>query len=120
MTIGNYFSQTGGIGPVGPTITTQGVNTIYVYAETTAVPACEYEISFTVDIQPELVAPVLDPVTSCQNYDLQPLTAPFNYYTGPGGTGTMYTGLDVNKLLLRSTNTLYLWRIRIVYLRKHF
>ena len=111
LTIGNYFSQTGGVGPIGPTITNPGINTIYVYAETTAVPACEYEISFTVDIQPELVAPVLDPVTSCQNYDLQPLTAPFNYYTGPGGTGTMYNGLDVDEITTPGQQTLYIYGV---------
>ena len=89
LTIGNYFSQTGGIGPIDPSIpiTTPGVTTIYVYAETTSVPACEYEISFTVTIQDELIAPPLDPVVQCESYTLPGLPSPFNYYTGPGGSG---------------------------------
>lgn len=95
LTVGNYFSQPGGVGPIDPSIpiTTPGITTIYVYAETTTTPACEYEISFTVDIQDQLVAPQFEPVFSCDSYILPELTSPFNYYTGPDGTGTMYSGV---------------------------
>ncbi|MBL0014634.1 MAG: lamin tail domain-containing protein [Flavobacterium sp.] len=109
LTIGNYFSQTGGVGPIDPSIpiTTPGITTIYVYAETTTVPACEYEISFTVDIQDVLIAPTLEPVASCDSYTLPGLTSPFNYYEGPGGTGVMYSGLGGD--VISSTQQLYVY-----------
>ncbi len=95
LTVGNYFSQTGGVGPIDPSIpiTDLGIRTIYVYAETTTVPACTYEISFTVEIQDVLTAPTPNPVFSCDSYTLPALSSPFNYYTGAAGTGTMYSGL---------------------------
>jgi gliding motility-associated-like protein len=109
LTVGNYFSQTGGVGPIDPSIpiTTPGITTIYVYAQTTTVPACTYEISFTVDIQNVLVAPVLNPVFSCDSYVLPALTSPFNYYTGPAGTGTMYSGAGGD--IISSTQQLYVY-----------
>jgi gliding motility-associated-like protein len=95
LTTGSYFSQPGGIGPIDPLvpITTAGINTIYVFATTATTPPCDFEISFTVEIVEQLIAPQLTPVSSCDTYVLPILSIPFNYYTGPGGTGTMYTGL---------------------------
>ena len=111
LTVGNYFSQPGGIGPIDPLIpiTDLGIHTIYVYAETTTVPACTYEISFTVEIQDVLAPLVLPPVTSCTNYVLPILTSPFNYYTGLGGTGTMYSGLGGD--IINSTQSLYVYGV---------
>ncbi len=95
LTTGSYFSQPGGVGPIDPLvpITTAGINTIYVFATTATTPPCDFEISFTVEIVEQLIAPQLTPVSSCDTYVLPILSIPFNYYTGPGGTGTMYTGL---------------------------
>ncbi|MBK8599347.1 MAG: hypothetical protein IPN80_01240 [Flavobacterium sp.] len=53
-------------------------------------------------------------------YDLQPLTAPFSYYTGPGGTGTMYTGLDINETTFQVYKRFIFMTYRILYRRKHF
>lgn len=110
LTIGNYFSQPGGIGPIDPTIpiTTQGVNTIYVYAETTATPVCEYEISFTVEIQDEFVAPTLEPVVQCESYTLPGLLSPFNYYSGPDGTGPIDPSIPITATGL---TTLYVYGV---------
>ncbi|MBL0014831.1 MAG: hypothetical protein IPP30_14400 [Flavobacterium sp.] len=62
-------------------VTHLGITTIYVYAETTAVPACEYEISFTVDIQDLLIAPAWNLLLRI--HSITNLTSPFNYYEGP-------------------------------------
>ena len=110
LTVGNYFNQPGGVGPIlDPVITGMGPHTIYVYAETTTIPACTYEISFIVDIQAVLTPLVLPPVTSCVNYVLPILTSPFNYYTGAAGTGTMYSGLGGD--IISSTQTLHVYGV---------
>ncbi|WP_309642474.1 fibronectin type III domain-containing protein [Flavobacterium sp.] len=108
LTVGNYFNQPGGLDPItDTTITGLGLHTIYVYAQTTSVPACDYEISFTVDIQDVLVAPVLPPVTACVNYVLPALDVPFNYYTGAAGTGTMYSGSGGDTISSTQTLNIY-------------
>jgi gliding motility-associated-like protein len=110
LTVGNYFNQPGGIDPIlNPVITGLGPHIIYVYAETTTIPACTYEISFTVEIQDVLAPLVLPPVTSCVDYVLPILTSPFNYYTGLGGTGTMYSGLGGD--IINSTQTLNVYGV---------
>ncbi len=93
LTIGNYFTGANGTGSqlnAGDIITTD--QTIYVYAATQSTPICTAEIQFIVDIVPILVAPAPETVTGCQSYTLPALTAPFNYFTGPLGTGIQYTG----------------------------
>ncbi|RYF77883.1 MAG: T9SS type B sorting domain-containing protein, partial [Cytophagaceae bacterium] len=85
---GNYFSATGGQGPLSPgdVITTEGVTTIYVYD-----PNCPNEDSFTVTIS-NLVAQVPTSASGCSSYVLPDLPANQAYYTaagGPTGTGTI-------------------------------
>ena len=111
LPVGNYFTQTGGVGPIDITIpiTTIGTQTIYAFAETTTDPACEYEVSFTLTIQDVLVAPDLQPVTSCLTYSLPALASPFNYYTGALGTGTTYSGLGGD--VINSTQTLFVYGV---------
>ena len=111
LTVGNYFSQPGGVDPIDPNIpiTTPGIRTIYVYAETTTVPACEYEISFTVEIQEQLVAPVIEAQTVCNSFLLPQQPSPFNYYTGPLGTGTMYSGVGGDSIL--TSQQLYIYGV---------
>jgi gliding motility-associated-like protein len=111
LPVGNYFTQTGGVGPIDITtpITTLGPQTIYAYAETTTEPACEYEVSFTLTIQDVLIAPDLPPVTSCANYTLPALSSPFNYYTGPLGTGTTYSGLGGD--VISTTQNLFVYGV---------
>jgi gliding motility-associated-like protein len=84
LTVGNYFTQTGGTGTqlnAGDIITTN--QTLYVYAETATTPNCFDEKSFTLTIFN--VEDNAD-VTICENYILPALTVG-NYYNGPNGTG---------------------------------
>ena len=108
LTIGNYFSQPGGVGPIDPLvpITTLGTTTIYVYATSTTTPVCTAEISFTVTIG-DLIAPTPTDVTACLTYTLPPLDQPFNYYTLPNGGGTMHTGASGD--VITSSQTLYIY-----------
>jgi len=108
LTVGNYFSQPGGVGPIDPLtpITALGTTTIYVYATSGTAPVCTAEISFTVTIG-ELVAPTPVDVTSCLTYTLPPLDQPFNYYTLPNGGGTMHTGAGGD--VITSSQTLYIY-----------
>ncbi|NHM06085.1 hypothetical protein G4D82_02530 [Flavobacterium sp. CYK-4] len=111
LTVGNYFSQPGGVGPIDASlpITTPGANTIYVYASTTSTPPCTAEISFTVNIVEDLDAPDLAPARACSNLVLESLPSPFNYYTGPAGTGTMYSGAGGDTI--SSSQTLYVYGV---------
>ena len=111
LTVGNYFTLPGGPAgggvqiPVGTEIST--TQTIYVYAElTTGAAVCSDEENFTVTIG-AFQAPVLSNVSDCFTYTLQPLTAPFNYYTQPNGLGTMYSGLGGD--ILTTSQTLYVY-----------
>src|SRR5665811_375664 len=71
LTNGNYFSASGGVGPiaVGTVITT--TQTVYVYAGTS--PSCSDEHSFTVTITTKPVADAPANVTACASYTLPAL-----------------------------------------------
>jgi len=111
LTTGSYFSQPGGLGPIDASIpiTTPGINTIYVFASTATTPPCDVEVSFTVEIVEQLTPPTPAPVSSCDSYVLPILSIPFNYYTGPGGTGTMYTGLGGDTI--NTSQQLYIYGV---------
>ena len=86
LTIGNYFTQTGGTGNslvAGDIIMTD--QTLYVYAETGTNPNCTAEKSFTISLFN--VDELLD-VNTCSGYILPNLTKG-KYYTGPNGSGTI-------------------------------
>jgi hypothetical protein len=88
LTVGNYFTGSGGTGTAlfaGNTITSS--QTIYVYAQTGTTPNCSDENSFTVTINTTPVADDPADVTACDSYTLPALTVG-NYFTGTGGTGT--------------------------------
>lgn len=113
LTVGNYYTLPGGPAgggvqiPVGTEITT--TQTIYVFAElTTGTAVCSDEENFTVTIG-AFQAPVLSNVSDCFTYTLQPLTAPFNYYTQPNGAGTMYSGLGGD--VINASQTLYVYGV---------
>ncbi|WP_130736950.1 T9SS type B sorting domain-containing protein, partial [Flavobacterium sp. J27] len=89
LTVGNYYTGAAGTGTMlssGFVVTTTQL--IYVYAETGTTPNCTDENSFTVTINTTPVADAPSDVTVCDSYIL-PALANGNYYTGPGGTGTM-------------------------------
>jgi gliding motility-associated-like protein len=113
LTLGNYYTLPGGPAgggvqiPVGTEIST--TQTIYVYAElTTGTAVCSDEENFTVTIG-AFQAPVLTNVSDCFTYTLQPLTAPFNYYTQPNGAGIMYSGLGGD--VINASQTLYIYGV---------
>ena len=85
LTIGKYYSLSGGLGAeilVGTTITT--TQTIYVYATTGGTSPCITEISFRVTIGIDAPANI----NQCNGYEL-PVLPVGQYFTGPAGTGTM-------------------------------
>ncbi|RZJ33082.1 MAG: adhesin, partial [Flavobacterium sp.] len=89
LSVGHYYTQTGGEGteiPAGTVITS--TQTIYVHAVggTSAHP-CLVDSQFVVTIG---MANPAD-ISQCQPYTL-PMLASGNYYTGPGGTGTVIPG----------------------------
>ncbi|MDX1774338.1 T9SS type B sorting domain-containing protein [Oceanihabitans sediminis] len=105
LTSGNYYTGPGGSGTqlnAGDAITT--TQTIYVYAETGTTPNCSDENEFLVTINntPTIVDP--EDVTACDSYTLPVLTEG-NYYSAPGGTGTMFAGGDV----ITSTQNIYVY-----------
>ena len=83
LSLGNYFTGTGGTGnqlTAGTAITTN--QTIYVYATTGGTVPCSDEDVFDVFIG---IAQPAD-ISQCNGYTLPPLSIG-NYYTGPSGTG---------------------------------
>lgn len=84
LTVGNYFTQTGGTGTqlnAGSVITTD--QTLYVYAQTGTIPNCFDEKSFTITLYNVDELPA---VTNCESFTLPSLTYG-TYYNGPNGTG---------------------------------
>ncbi|KAF2515824.1 T9SS type A sorting domain-containing protein [Flavobacterium salilacus subsp. salilacus] len=101
----NYYTGTGGTGTMltaGTIITTTQL--IYIYTQTGTTPNCTDQNSFTVTINttPNAVAP--DDQSVCNEYELPALTVG-NYYTGPGGTGTMLMEGDV----VTATQLIYIY-----------
>ncbi len=105
LTVGNYFTGTGGTGTAlfaGDAIT--NTQTIYVYAESGTAPNCTNENSFIVTINNTPVAEAPVAVTMCDSYTL-PLLTVGNYFTGPGGTGTALFAGDA----ITTTQTIYVY-----------
>jgi gliding motility-associated-like protein len=105
LTVGNYFSQTGGVGPIDVSIPITTSQTIYVYAIS---GTCWAENPFTVTIN-TIDADEFSDVTVCESYTLpNGLSANNSYYTstgGPTGSGTMLNEGDV----INSTQTIYVY-----------
>ncbi|MGB1308011.1 MAG: choice-of-anchor L domain-containing protein [Oceanihabitans sp.] len=102
LNVGNYFTETGGNGTqlqAGDIITTTQL--VYIYAETNTVPNCFDESSFTITINPTPQVDILNNQSTCNYFNLQPLTNG-NYFTETGGTGmplfagdTIYTSQTI-------------------------
>jgi gliding motility-associated-like protein len=113
LSTGNaYYTATGGPSgtgtevAAGTLICNVGTNTLYVFAQN---GACTDEHMFTITIG-DIVADVLAPVTVCDSYILQPLSANNNYYTmagGPAGGGTVVPAGTV--VSASGINTFYIW-----------
>lgn len=91
LTVGNYYSQAAGVGPIipaGTSITTS--TTIYVYAIIGTRLTCSDEDEFLVNISTTPVLPFYANVEICEEYILPALPLG-NYFSGPSGTGTSYS-----------------------------
>ncbi|KAF2514555.1 T9SS type B sorting domain-containing protein [Flavobacterium foetidum] len=97
LTLGNYYAQPGGKGPVIPVGTIlNSSQTIYVYAVSGNRLTCVSEKSFQVSISKTPVLTNTPDVAICESYTLPPL-AVGNYYSGPNATGTQFTaGQKIN------------------------
>ncbi|WP_415776932.1 choice-of-anchor L domain-containing protein, partial [Flavobacterium gelidilacus] len=98
LSVGDYFSQTGGVGAIDISVPLTSTQTVYVYAESGTAPSiCSTEASFTVTIN-TIVADSPADVFMCDSYVLPALSANNFYYTAPGGptgTGVMLNAGDV-------------------------
>ena len=78
-----YFSQTGGVGPLGATVDQS--MTVYIYAQS---GTCTDESSFVVTVNDTpVLAPVSD-VVACDSYALPALSVG-GYFSSPGGVGPL-------------------------------
>lgn len=103
LTNGEYYSATNGGGVLmhaGDEIAT--TQQIYIYAESTDI--CSNESSFTVTKIPPPAIDSRSDIDICNFYELTELTVG-NYFTGPGGTGTM---LPAGTILTES-QTVYIY-----------
>ncbi|MFV8342007.1 choice-of-anchor L domain-containing protein [Flavobacterium sp. XS2P39] len=90
LTIGNYYSQSNGKGPIisaGTVVTTS--QTIYVYAIAGSRLTCSDEDNFIVTISATPILARQPDVEACGRYALPSLLLG-NYFSGPNGTGTRY------------------------------
>ncbi len=102
LAVGHYYAQPGGQGaeiPAGTVITS--TQDIYVRAVGgTASQPCIAEAQFTVTIGMNMPADI----SQCDPYTL-PMLASGNYFTGPGGTGTIIPGGTV----ITQPTTMYIY-----------
>jgi gliding motility-associated-like protein len=107
ITSGNYFTQPNGGGtPLAAGFVVTSNQTIYIYAQTGTTPNCFAQTSFAVTII-NVTAEELDDVEACGKFILPMLSSGNNYYTGPGGTGTMLaSGAEIT-----ATQTIYIYKV---------
>jgi len=92
LTVGNYFTSIGGVGPIpNATIYTDATTTIYVYAASGTTPNCPVQQPLTIN-----VFNVSEPqsVTDCGHHQLPTLTNGA-YYNSPGGVSPI-TNTDIS------------------------
>ncbi|MBZ4035582.1 T9SS type B sorting domain-containing protein [Flavobacterium sp. 17A] len=97
LTLGNYYTQSGGKGPVIPagTVITNS-QTLYVYAIVGTRLTCVSEKSFLVTISKTPILVSTPDIAICESYTL-PASTVGNYYSGPNATGTQYmAGQKIN------------------------
>ncbi|HEX8269449.1 MAG TPA: choice-of-anchor L domain-containing protein [Flavobacterium sp.] len=103
LTNGAYFTGSGGTGtPLNAGYVVTTTQTIYIYSQFNA--ACSNESTFTVTVN---TPPVIDPrgdQEPCNSFVLTQLTNG-NYFTGPGGTGTMLPAGTI----LTTSQTVYIY-----------
>ena len=103
LSVGNYFSSTGGVGSIAVGANITSTQTIFVYAETSTTPNCTDENSFTVTINTTPVADAPADVTACDGYVLPALSVG-NYFSSTGGVGSIAVGANIT-----STQTIFIY-----------
>ncbi|HMI07850.1 MAG TPA: choice-of-anchor L domain-containing protein, partial [Flavobacterium sp.] len=102
---GAYYTETaqGGTELFAGDIITD-TQTIYIFKRST--PTCFNEHAFTVTVNPKPAIDSRSDIDVCNSYELTAL-AVGNYYTGPGGTGTMLPGGTI----INETQTIYIYAL---------
>ena len=103
LSVGNYFSSTGGVGSIAVGTNITSTQTIFVYAETGTTPNCTDENSFTVTINTTPIADAPADVTACDGYVLPALSVG-NYFSSTGGVGSIAVGTNIT-----STQTIFVY-----------
>ena len=103
LSVGEYFSGSGGVGPIPAGTTITSTQTIFVYAQTGTTPNCEDENSFTITINTTPVADAPSDVTACDSYTLPALSVG-GYFSGSGGVGPIPAGTTIS-----STQTIFVY-----------
>jgi hypothetical protein len=102
LTNGNYFTATGGVGPLSAGDVITSTQTIFVYSAGSG--SCpDVENSFVVTINDTPLADAPADVEACDTYTLPALTNG-NYFTATGGVGPLSAG-DV----ITSTQTIFVY-----------
>lgn len=105
LTSGNYYTEASGLGDqlvAGDAVTE--TTTLYIYGASATTPSCTAETSFTITVV-TVEAAELQNVIVCDSYILPQLAAGNNYYTQPGGAGTMLSAGDV----ITSSQMIYIY-----------
>lgn len=105
LTYGAYYTAANGGGTVlnaGAVITS--TKTIYIYKRFTT--ACYSQSSFVVTVNPNPLIDSRSHIDICNFYELTALTHG-NYYTGPGGTGTMLPAGTI----IRNSQIIYIYAV---------
>ncbi|KGO91057.1 choice-of-anchor L domain-containing protein, partial [Flavobacterium subsaxonicum] len=106
LTFGNYFTGPAGTGTpkfAGNVITT--TQNMYVYVATGTTPNCTDNNFFNIAINQTPVLPAIEtPIVRCDAYELPALSVG-NYYTGPGGTGSLLS----TGSFITSSQTVYVY-----------
>lgn len=101
LTVGNYFTATGGTGTqLAPGTAITSNQTVYVYAATTGPTVCTDEDSFDVFVGINQPADI----SQCNGYTLPALPIG-NYFTGPAGTGQQIAA----GTLINNNSTIYIY-----------
>ncbi|RTY95749.1 T9SS type B sorting domain-containing protein [Flavobacterium sp. GT3R68] len=107
LTVGNYYSQPGGLGPsIPPGTVLTSSQTVYVYAIKGNRLTCTDEDDFIVSISqtPNVTSP--PDIEKCGDYILPPL-AVGNYFAGPNGTLPTYAAGQS----IASSQTMYVYAV---------
>ncbi|TRW22501.1 hypothetical protein FMM05_16610, partial [Flavobacterium zepuense] len=111
LPMGSYRNQPNGGGSVIPSGTViTASQTLYVHATVTSGVNCTNDDSFIITILPPVIADDPADVMSCGSYTLLP-NVNGNYYTGPGGTGTLLPAGTV----LTASQTVYTFNFNPQY-----